>query len=790
MKRHVKIWMIGSYLFVLVLFLGIYLGVQRQTESKIQEIYIEKQLAVMQQTMMAMDKQTEAVVKLCLAITQEPYVQYFPFVSENLSSYDMENVTKLVKNIRNHYTADPLVEDFYIFYEKSGRIANAGGFFREKDFYQMEWSYIDQNIQRCAEELLRKKKTDFLPAAWMKNGSRRTENITFFYDFSHGKQDAEARAATLVVLLKTAWLDDMVSRISERGKTSIRMAKDGKELYSYQGEEKLTGFSADAFGDTGWEEELTGRVVSWEGDSYLLTRLRSERTDWVYESVIPYAIITRQIQDAVRPMLAGLFLYLLVGIPACMLLAIWNYSPIRRIANQMQAIGFPENAGAQSELEYIHSGISNLHKKYEELELKYGSVMQEFDDTAGKLKKNRERIQEGILLQLLGGYWKDDKEIAERLGSLGIVFPYPDFCVAAVQVEEQGGLEGQAVMSWEELDARDKALCLFVLKNVIQEYLRPFGTVFPVLADSNRILLLMNLSEQGITDGQISPELERAMLQMKEYFRSELQISISLGVGTVCSQFRQLNESRRLSQRALEYRFIIGKSSLVLYDRLGPEEEQPYHYGERIEKQLLGIVSQRDGAACERLLDHMYADALERRISVSEGRYLHMLLADIAIKAIGRVNVKPMVGGKCQDIVSRILSSETLPEVFPAVQSLFELLCEGQEDGEELGLGKEIMGYIAENCCDPAFSLQMCAEHFDVSQAHLSRTIRAVTGQKFIDIVNRLRLDCAKRYLLDTDKKMEEIAQLSGYGTVKSFFRNFKQAEGVPPGVWRKQMQK
>ena len=75
-----------------------------------------------------------------------------------------------------------------------------------------------------------------------------------------------------------------------------------------------------------------------------------------------------------------------------------------------------------------------------------------------------------------------------------------------------------------------------------------------------------------------------------------------------------------------------------------------------------------------------------------------------------------------------------------------------------------------------------------MSPEHLSRTIKALTGRKFIDIVNSLRLERAKRYLLETDKKMEEIAELSGYGTAKTFFRSFKQAEGVPPGVWRKQM--
>ena len=79
------------------------------------------------------------------------------------------------------------------------------------------------------------------------------------------------------------------------------------------------------------------------------------------------------------------------------------------------------------------------------------------------------------------------------------------------------------------------------------------------------------------------------MLRMMEYFKKEMQIDISLGVGTLCSRISQLSESRRMSKRALEYCFIIGKASLVIYDRIRQEEGQSYCYDERIGKQLLGL---------------------------------------------------------------------------------------------------------------------------------------------------------------------------------------------------------
>lgn len=763
--------MICSYFFVLAVFLAIYLAIQQRTEQKIRELYVEKQLAVMNQTMLAVDEQVEAMTKLCLGIIQEPYVQYFPFVGEKLDPYDMENVTKLLNNIRKHYTADPFVEDFYLFYENSGRIANANGFYREADFYQMEWSYQDEGVQQQAQALLRQSGTRFFPAAWMKNGVRQVEIITFFYDFGRTAATEAGRSAKLVLLLKKSWLDDMVRDMSMDGRISIQRADDGAELYCFQGNTALEGFQ---------REDMEGNVVSWKGQKYLLTDLNSEKTGWIYESVIPYFIITSQMKAAVKPMAAGLFWYLFLGIPACVLMAVWNYTPIQMLTSHMESIGFPEKSRNQSEVEYIRSGISNLHKKYEELELKYGNAMEEFDFADRKLRKNRERIQEGVLFQLISGYWRDDREIEERLQSLEISFPYPKFCLMIIQIEDDLPPE-------HELDAKERSLRLFVLKNVAQEYLQPFGQVFPVPASSDQLFLLMNLLETGYTGERISPDLEALLQQMMEYFRRELQISISVGVGTLCSQIHQLRESRRRSRQALEYCFIIGRSSLVIYDPAGHEEGKTYQFDKRIKKQLLGSVAQRDAGACGELFDQLYEDALKHRISVNEGKRLHMFLADLAMKAIGKSNVDAALEEVCQDMVAAILSSATLPEVLSRVKELFAALCaERKENGGELE--EMIMSYITEHYWEPDFSLPMCAEHFGVSPEHLSRTIKALTGRKFIDIVNQLRLERAKRYLLETDKKIEEIAQMSGYGTAKSFFRSFKQAEGMPPGLWRKQM--
>lgn len=768
MRKSVKRWMIGSYFLVLVIFLFIYLAIQYQTEKKIRELYMERQLAVMNQTMLAVDEQVESVRKMCLAIAQEPYVQYFPFVGKDLSKYDRENVTKLIQNIRKHYTDNPFIEDMYLFYENSGRIAHANGFYHEEAFYEMEWSYDEPEMQKREEELLRAKGNFFLPAARMNNGSRKTENITFFYEISHGQGAREGKSAKMVVLLKKEWMDELIAPVSANGKLTICSAEHGEELYSFYGEEF---------------PEAEGQKMP-----YLLTRLDAEKSGWIYESVLPYAMITDQMREAVSPMALGLFFYLLIGIPACFFLAAWNYKPIRQLTAHIEAIGFKGEGKGGNEVEYIRSGILQLHQKYEELEAKYDSTRQEFDSASRKLIKNRVRLQEGILLQLIGGYWRDKQEMEERLQGLGIVFPYPYFCIAMVQIEETAAKAEETMTEAEGMEETE--LRLFVLKNVAQEFLTPIGMAFPVPAGSEQMYLVLNLAgkEEKGAQGELLPEWERILQEMMDYFQKELQLTISIGVGTVCDELWQLKVSFRKARQALDYGFILGRPSLIFYDQIKKEEKSSFLYDGNFEKQLLGRLLQKDEQGCRDLLDDFYKEAVRQKISVEEGKGLHMLLADMAMKAIEKSNVRQEAAEECQDRVAGIFSSRTLPEVFPALKELFTLLCiqrKGKDNEQEFEA--QIMRVIQERFQDPAFSLAMCAEHFKLSPEHLSRTIKLLTGRKFIDIVNQLRLEQAKKYLLETDKKIEEIAELSGYGTAKSFFRSFKQAEGIPPGVWRKE---
>jgi AraC-like DNA-binding protein len=82
--------------------------------------------------------------------------------------------------------------------------------------------------------------------------------------------------------------------------------------------------------------------------------------------------------------------------------------------------------------------------------------------------------------------------------------------------------------------------------------------------------------------------------------------------------------------------------------------------------------------------------------------------------------------------------------------------------------------------------LGQVAAHAQLSEEYLARLFKQVTGQTIFAYVRQMRLERAKTYLASSDKNVSEIAQLTGFGSLPVFSRNFKRAVGLSPIEYRR----
>lgn len=96
-----------------------------------------------------------------------------------------------------------------------------------------------------------------------------------------------------------------------------------------------------------------------------------------------------------------------------------------------------------------------------------------------------------------------------------------------------------------------------------------------------------------------------------------------------------------------------------------------------------------------------------------------------------------------------------------------------------------IIDYIKANYMRPIKLSDFCSV-LNYSLPYLSKKFKIDTGMSFIDYLQQIRIEQSCRLLANTDKKIEEIAMLVGYGNTPFFNNVFKKNLNMSPRMFRK----
>lgn len=87
---------------------------------------------------------------------------------------------------------------------------------------------------------------------------------------------------------------------------------------------------------------------------------------------------------------------------------------------------------------------------------------------------------------------------------------------------------------------------------------------------------------------------------------------------------------------------------------------------------------------------------------------------------------------------------------------------------------------------NPTLTIEDLSKELGTNRTYVSKFVNLTYGMPFRDYLNKLRLDHAKRLMLDEpDAVLDYISSSSGYNTLSQFIRKFKEVEGVTPTTWR-----
>lgn len=87
---------------------------------------------------------------------------------------------------------------------------------------------------------------------------------------------------------------------------------------------------------------------------------------------------------------------------------------------------------------------------------------------------------------------------------------------------------------------------------------------------------------------------------------------------------------------------------------------------------------------------------------------------------------------------------------------------------------------------NPSMTIDEISKTLNTNRTYVSKLVNIYYGVPFRDYLNNLRLDYAKRLLMDEpDAVIDYVAAKSGFQSSTQFIRKFRETEGVTPTVWR-----
>ena len=99
----------------------------------------------------------------------------------------------------------------------------------------------------------------------------------------------------------------------------------------------------------------------------------------------------------------------------------------------------------------------------------------------------------------------------------------------------------------------------------------------------------------------------------------------------------------------------------------------------------------------------------------------------------------------------------------------------------------QIREYIESHYRDASLTVTSLAEQFEMTPVQMSKLFREITGKKILTHLAEVRCIQAEKLLQETDRNVSDIAQETGFGSLRTFLRVFKQITGSTPSQWREE---
>lgn len=486
-------------------------------------------------------------------------------------------------------------------------------------------------------------------------------------------------------------------------------------------------------------------------ESYVFSQYCSPQTGYIYTAYIPESLrFVEKISSINRELfLTTLLVFLVSGVVISILMRM-NYSPIRKLKEKASLLGnFHSKSSQENSLETISTTLDYLSNQNLYL--------------TDKLKNSAAAIKSGRIYHLLTGHYRSREDFNMDTEDLNMGYINNHFFVAMVQVH--GYVE----------DYDSLALCI---QKFLSQTMECFYTFTP---EPDKIIFIQGIEENFLIEDQV----ESVLRKLRTEIRQKFSLDITIGVGNSYSGTLYIPRSYLEAKSALDYRFVKGNGTVILYQTLQQQEHNTVSYPKHALEQLRNALDRRDRHKIHEWVCILADNMENKNLPLFAAKGICFDIIRIFMETATPLQTLLPNGIDTSDL----MNMETVDDVIGLIQRLDWNVAEIPKDAEKENsdiLLDNLKQYIRDNCLRCEFSIQETAEHFHMLLPNLSQFFKEKTGGNILDYSTQIRMQKAKELLANSELTLKDISQQVGYYNVSSFIRRFKQIEGMTPGDYRK----
>ncbi|WP_411350250.1 AraC family transcriptional regulator [Paenibacillus sp. WLX2291] len=491
---------------------------------------------------------------------------------------------------------------------------------------------------------------------------------------------------------------------------------------------------------------------------------KSTYNNWMYVTILDPKEIAGALQTTRYGLIAiELVLIALISVVAYGI-ALYFTKPIQRIRHSLPTTGQMQSG---NEIDWILSSINHILTEKQSLETLIQAEQPQLEtQLVLNLFRNRIKADE------LGGQ-------LERIGYTGL--DGKTYVVMLVQLDNIG-----------KRSIADRDVLMLAINKIAEELIPAQQRLLPIILNDDTQATILTFAHEN--EQEMRRELLSYAKLMVRSVRDYLKLSISVGISRSYDSLLGSKEACEMSKQALHQRLNLGKESIIFYEDISNVVSGPVllHYPTEWEARLFDAIRLGDEEQVSATLYPLMAEFMKKSRNTMDLEVMLVRLVNNLIQLEQLLGLEVLLTSGNQALYHRLLSIRNPEEIerilveqviFPMVRSMKE------KTNEQFRCLSETIADIVRREYDRELSLEMIGDRLHYNPNYLSSIFKKEYGTTFSDYLMSYRLDMAKKWLIETDQTIKEIAERLQYHNPQNFIRSFRKKEQVTPGTYRKMRQ-